>query len=234
MLSLVTSSTDEQLTTTGAVKLLLGLSGSSDDDLINGIINRASRWAETRLGRGPLTAQSYRETLSGYGGRRMQLSRYPVRAVTSLWGATDTGQATTFLSSAFKVDHAAGILVRDAGWAWNVPRVPRPFVEPLADSFYAGEEYEPWLGDYIAGWTYDGVSTDSANYSTVHGTTSTGRTLPDDIEEAVRYRAAQIYDGSQGIKSKRVGDLAITYATFSDGRIQDAAEELLESYRSVV
>ena len=235
MLEIVTESTDRQLTTTEAVKRALGTTGlTSDDAQISDLITQASRWAETYIGQGPLTVQSYRETLSGFGGRRMTLSRRPVRALPSLWSATDTGAATTILSSEFKVDHAAGLIERDAGFAWDAPAVPKPFAIPLDPAFWPGEEMARWLSDYKAGWTYVGISTDSENYSTVHGTTSTGRTVPEDIEQAVILRTVSIYGGEAGVVERRVGDLQIKYAIASDGTPFDPAKALLDAYRSVV
>ena len=233
MLTLISSSTDEQFATTAAVKNLLGLTTTSDDPLINSLITRSSRWAETYINRGPLGAASWRETLAGFGGRRMMLSRRPVYAVPSLWGATDTGTATTYLSSEFKVDKGAGFIERDAGFAWDVPPVPRGFATMEGGPF-SGEERSPWLVDYMAGYSYAGIATGSANWSTAHGTTSTGRTLPEDIEEAVRHRVAAIYEGNQGIVSRAVGDLRIQYATANDGQVYDPAVELLKPYRAVI
>ena len=232
MLDVVTKSTDVQLTTTAAVKDLIGATGSSDDTLIDSLITRASRWAETFVGR-PLTAQAYRETLSGFGSRRLSLSCRPVRAVTGFWGATDTGTATTMLTSEYKVDHDAGFFERNAGWAWDAPGIPRPFSIPLAPAYWPGEERAPWLADYVAGFTYDGIDTGSALYSTVHGSTSTGRTLPEDIEEAVRYRVAAMYEGNEGVVERSVGDLRVKYATFVDGRAVDPAADMLAPYREV-
>ena len=234
MLEIVTESSDRQLTTTSAVKDMLGITSTSDDSLIDALITQASQWAENYIGQGPLTVQSYRETLSGFGGRRMMLSRRPVRALPSLWSATDTGAATTILSSEFKVDHAAGLVERDAGFAWDAPAVPKPFAIPLDPAFWPGEEMARWLSDYKAGWTYAGISTGSDNYSTVHGTTSTGRTLPEDIEEAVIHRTASVYGGEAGVEMRKVGDLQIKYATGSDGMPFDPAAALLDTYRSVV
>ncbi len=236
ILTVVTSSTDEQLASTDAVRKLVGLTTdeTSDDARISTLISQASRWAETYIGR-PLSAASYRVALSGYGSRRMLLGRYPVRAVSSLWNATDTGSATTILSSGFKVDREAGTIERDAGFAWDASGVPRPFAFPLAGSAWPGEERAPWLADFVAGYTYAGIDTGSDNYSTAGpgGTTSTGRTLPEDIEDAVARRAADIYDGNVGVIEERVGDLGVKYATVG-GQPIDQAAQLLDAYRTYV
>ncbi len=165
----------------------------------------------------------------------MTLSRYPVRSVDSMWSATDTGAATTVLSSEFKVDREAGFIERDQGWAWDAPGVGNPFAIPLSGSPFPGEERSPWLVDYVAGYTYDGFTTDAALYSTAGpgGTTSTGRTLPEDIEDAVSRKAAAIYMGDEGVIERKVGDLAVKFATVG-GAPRDLAAELLNSYRTVI
>jgi hypothetical protein len=234
MLEIVTASSDPQYTTTAAVKALLGTTETSDDSLINSMITVASRWADNYVGY-PLSAAGYRETLSGFGGRRMILSRRPVRSVDSLWSATDTGTATTYLTSEFKVDRDDGFLERDEGFAWDAPGVPRPFSVPLGVAYWAGEEESPWLADYTAGYTYSGVTTDSDIWSTEHGTTSTGRTLPEDIEHAVLMKAAELYEDEGDIVERSVGDLRLKYATNRSGMpTKSPAETLLDQYRSYI
>lgn len=225
------ASTDAQLTTTQAVKDLLGVTGTSIDSAIDRLITQASRWAESYLAKGPLTVQSYREAVPGYGSRRLVLSARPIRAVISLWDSTDTGSATTYLSSEFSVDEDAGFIERDGGFAWDVDAVPQPFAVPLASAPRPGEEEPGWLADYVAGWTIDGVSTDSPNWSTEKGTTSTGRTLPEDIEEAVQLRVIERAEGRYGVKSRAVGDLRIAYGSGEES-LSAAARELLDAYRS--
>jgi len=232
VLTLTTSSTDAQFTTTAAVKTLLGITDTADDALLDSYITQASRWAENYIGHGPLSAQSYRETAAGFGGRNLQLSHRPVRAITGFWDATDTGTATTMLTTEYRLDADVGMLSRDAGWAWDAPGVPRPFALPLAAAYWAGEEAEPWMVDYVAGWTYSGLSTASDNWSTVQGTTSTGRTVPEDIELAVQLRVLALQSGDLGVVERSVGDLRVKYQSGDEGSRMDPAEELLAPYRS--
>ncbi len=238
MLSLVTSSPDEQFCTTQAVKDLIGSTGTADDALLNSIITRASRWAESYVGY-PLAAAAYRETLSGYGGRRLMVSRRPVVSVTGLWDTTDTGAATTMLSSEFKVDRKRGFLERNAGFAWDAPAVAAPFAFPLGAAYMPGEESAPWLVDYVAGYSHAGLTSgDSGVWSTAGpgGTTSTERTLPEDIEDAVIYRVIQEYKGKGGapVVERAVKDLRVKFGTFDDGTPVDPAKTLLDPYRAVV
>src|SRR5205814_298683 len=174
---------------------------TAQDTVFSDRIRQASRWAESYLGFPP-TLQTYRETVAGFGRRSLLLSRTPVRSVASVFDATDTGQATQILTSEFKVENAdAGLLTRREGFGWTAALQPPgsggPFLSsiPLEAAPLAGQEYKPWLVDYAAGWTYGGLATTSANYSTVAGTTSTERTLPEDVELAVLLKAQALYDG---------------------------------------
>lgn len=235
MLTITATATDDQYTTTSAVKDLLGTTLTSDDSLINSLISRASRWADQYVGY-PLSAHKYREDVAGFGTNSLMLSRRPVVGVASIWSGTDTGTATTMLSSEYGVDHSAGIIFRDRGFDWDAPAVSRTFAVPLAPQYFSGQEDGGWLTDYIAGYTYAGFDTGSPMWTTAGETcsTSTGRrTLPEDIEEAVRFKAAEMYAGDANVLQRKVGDLQIMYAKSQTGKHRDPAEELLAPYRSV-
>lgn len=235
-LTVLTRSTDAVLTTTTYVKTLLGTSTSTGNDAaISAYITAASRWAETYVGY-PLTAQTYRESLAGYDRRRLMLSRYPVRAVPIFLNGTDTGESGEILSSEFRVEADAGFLNRDEGFEWSVP-----FNADLTLTPRPGQEFKPWQADYVAGYTYAGMDTGSDNWSTVHGTTSTGRTLPEDIEHAVALKVISLIQGKDSaggdVTKEELGDLAVWYSASSGGTEREtmrAEELLLESYRRMV
>lgn len=222
LIDVVTSSTDAQLTTTSAVKLVLGVTATSDDGLLDAIITRASAWAEEVVGY-PLSAQGYCELVPGYGTRRLMLARTPIRAVTGLFNGTDSGDYSEVDSSEYSLDREAGFLERGAGWEWDVP------VESGDLGLWpqSGQEYPDWRVEYVAGWTYAGITTGSALYSTVKGTTATGRTLPYDVEHAVIKKTIGYYQASEGILAKQVGDLRLEY----DPVGEDPAFALLKRYR---
>lgn len=228
------ASTDPDLTTTGKVRGLLlggGATSTVQDAIISLAIRAASRWAESYIGY-PLSVASYRETRPGYGRRNLMITQTPVRAVRRLYDSTDTGgTAILLLSSEFRVEDAeGGLLSRDDGWSWTVPGEM-----DLSDRPVSGNEYKPWYVEYVAGYTYGGLSTDSVNWSTEQGSTSTGRTLPEDIEEAVAHRALSYVDGSHNVVQETLGDLKIQYRS---GRVDDPApsiaEQLLNNYVRVV
>lgn len=227
----VTAATTEYLTSITTLKVELGLStaATTDDARLTATVARASDWAERFVGYA-LRAQKYRETLAGFGTRRLMLGRTPVRSVAALFYGTDTGEdATEFLDSTeYGLDAEPGFLTRVAGWEWSVPVEQEITVRPQP-----GQEFTPWLVDYVAGYTLDGVSTGSALWSTAHGTTSTSRTLPYDIEQAVLLKAAGYWLGNENVVEKAVGDLRIRYATrmSGGGGVDDQAAALLGPYR---
>lgn len=242
MLDVVTASTDRSLATVAALKsLALGATATStvQDAYFADLIARSSRWAESYLGY-PLTLQTYQECVAGYGARRLVLARTPIVAVDRVFDATDTGTATQILSSEFRVqDRDAGFLSRNQGWPWTATLQAPSFsgwagggpAFPLSPEPVPGDEYEPFLVDYRAGWTLAGVETTSANYSTANGTTSTGRTLPEDIEYGVLLRAQDMFEGlDNDITAESLGDLSVNYASVQTDK-PTPAERLLMPYR---
>lgn len=235
------ASTDRDLTTTAKLKaLVLGATATStvQDGYFSDLIRRASDWAESYVGY-PLTVQTYQEMVAGFGSRRLMLERTPLRAVDRVFDATDTGTATQVLTSEFRVEHRdAGFLSRDRGWAWTANGNTLWHSEsafPLGLDPAAGEEYKPWLVDYRAGWTYAGVDTGSANWSTEAGTTSTGRTLPDDVEQAVLLKASALHEDSEEVVMEQLGDVRVQYQSAGVDRagnpVLSAWEKLLAPYR---
>lgn len=167
------------------------------------------------------------------------LSRTPIVAVDEVYDATDTGTATQIHTSEFMVENAeAGFLARDQGWPWSATLQARSAeggltATPLDPQPVPGEEYKPWLVRYRAGWTYGGVSTSSPNWSTEAGSTSSGRTLPEDIEDAVLSRAQVIFAGSTNVQSESLGDLSVNYRSGGADSASDE-EESLAPYRRFV
>lgn len=216
-----TATSTAGISTTSRLREHLGTTATSDDDYQARLLVRATDWAERVVGyplRGP---QVYRETLAGYGGLGLMLSRTPIRHVFGVFDATDTGSATVLTSSEYRIeDDEAGVLTRDSGFSWTVQQMTALDPYPQMHT-----ERRPWLIEYSAGWIGPGGKEAS---STGDGTTDTGPTIPTDIEQAVIERAAEWYEGQVGVASKKVGDLAITYRSESgDGM---TARALLAPY----
>ncbi|HAM40667.1 MAG TPA: hypothetical protein DCP69_04860 [Candidatus Omnitrophica bacterium] len=228
------TSTDGELLSTGAsLRSVLGATSTTNADLFalqTDLVRRASRWLEGPKGLGyPCQVQTYLETVPAFGGQTLMLSRTPIRVVLRMFDSTSTDTATEYCSTDYRIEDAdAGLLSRDAGWDWTA-----------GEKYYLGKaiipnsELKPWMVEYIAGWTYSGLTTDSDHYSTggVGGSTSTYRTFPDDLEQAVLLKAAEWArsGAGSGVQSESVGDLSVTYA--SAGNYRSEAADLVRPYR---
>ena len=215
-------------TTTGSV------STTQEIEYAGRLAARASAWAETYLGY-PLTLQVYSETLAGYGGPEIMLSRTPLVRVLRFFDSTATCEATAICSSDFRVeDAAAGLLSRDGGWRWTNDRREgeTPFNLGLAGAYLPGRETRPWLIEYVAGYRVTGSTVTCMGVSSGHDAYTTQATLPDDIVQGVAVRAAEFYANPMGVTSRRVGDLAVTYGSADAGPTGAAA--ILEPYRRLV
>lgn len=234
IIDVITATSDAQLTTTGFVKLLMGSTTTADDATLNTLITAASKWAQAYVGY-PLVAQRYHELTPSYGSRRLMLARSPIRSIKNgPFTATDTGSATELDSSSFRVNREAGMLDRDQGFAWDTPSYGRPFSAGLRETPNPGQERPIWFSDYIAGYTYGGIDTGSTIWSTRAGTTSTGRTLPEDIEQAVALKVVQMFEGNEGVMERAVGDLRVRYGSFGDtSKASDPSTSLLNPYRRI-
>lgn len=247
MISVAVASTDEDLTTTGLLKeIVLGATATSTalDAYLGRLIRRSSRWAESFIDAGPLTVQTYRETVSAFGRRNLMVSRTPIRAVLGVYRGTDTDEAVVLATSEFIVDDRdAGLIGRNVGFSWDVPlqwhgsALSGGDAIPLDPQPLSGQENKPWLVDYVAGWTYAGIDTGSANWSTVAGTTSTGRTLPEDVEMAIIQRGQRLFQNRDGVASESLGDAAVTYVNpnvlISPGGLASEEEMTLARYRRI-
>ena len=230
--SVCVSATEHALSTSSSLRLVLGATSTTATNAANqdayqlSLLKRATDWAERFVGY-PLHVQAYNEAVPSFGGLNLMLSQAPIRAVLRFFDSTSTDEATEICSSEYRVDDAdAGILSRAAGFRWTAG------VQYGLDRFVVpGSESRPWLVEYVAGYTLDGVDTGSENWSTRGGTTSTGRTLPHDIEHAILKKAAELYVMQPGnVLSESAGDLSVTYAN-SATNYRSEAEELLGPYR---
>lgn len=205
MLTVCASATSEALTSLAYVKSLLDLHDNEGDGLLTQLIGVASERVQRHC-RQSFLRQRYSETVAGYGSRRLTVSRTPIRAVYGLFNGTDTGLDAEILSTDYRVEDAeAGLLRTRKDFLWTAGTVVDMDETPIP-----GSEAQSYLVRYEAGYIGPLGAT-----STAFGTTSTGRTLPYDIEQAAAELTKQYYLGRQRdgmVKSKSVGDLSITYA----------------------
>lgn len=218
------TSTDGALSSAAELRLVLGATSTGSDAYQQSLVVRASRWAKTYLGYEPLS-QVYSEKVAAYGTPTLLLGQAPIRAILRVFNTTSTDEATAYTSTEIWIDdERAGTLTRPTGFDWTARGIPGVMAEGVAP----GSEEKPWLVEYQAGYVYPETS------STEYGTTSTGRTLPEDIEQAVLLRAAELFRQGQsaGIVSKSVGDLSITYGSASaTSNARSEAEDMLAPYR---
>lgn len=117
-LSVTTAAVARRLTRKEAVKAELGITASTDDALLDDLIDRASQAIVSYCHR-PFAREVYTETLSGFGDIHLQLARTPIVAVSSV---TDTNSATITDYSVADADR--GWLYRRLGWLWTVQAYP--------------------------------------------------------------------------------------------------------------
>jgi hypothetical protein len=215
MLTVCTSSTNSQLAQLGDLMTMLGATASSSGmDLA---LTQASDWATRYVGY-ELRRQVYQETVASYGNQNLMLSRTPILEVQRFFNSTSTGEATEFQSSEYRVaDPDAGFIERDQGYRWTAQEMWNlgSYVKP-------NSELRPWLLVYEAGYQVGETSSTDSKWAT----TTTSNSLPPTIERAVLLRAGEMYQGSSGVKSMKVGPLSVTYS--SEG--QDTSEGLLRPF----
>ena len=219
MITVCASSTNELIGTMSELMRVIGVTASSCG--IDEAHLAASQWTANYIGQ-PIHRAVYSETVKAYGGLNLSLSRTPVRGVRRVFSATDTGTATELCSTDYRLDQEGGFLNRDRGWAWTAQNYWNITYTPIPNS-----ETAPWLVEYEAGFlnTSGSSSTDTDTYAV----TSTDATMPQEIIRATMITARQLYVNAEGVvKSKKVGDLSITYAT--EGT-EDMATQLLDPWR---
>jgi len=202
-LTVCTSSTGLDGCVIKTTKALLGITGASDDALLTTLAGRAVEAIEGYLGY-PVRLQVYSESVAAYGSRYLMLSRTPIKVVLRAFDSTDTGTATAFCSTDYRIEDAdAGLISRDAGFDWTAP-IATDFV----DYHRPGQEEQPWLFEYAAGYRITGGT------STDFGTTSTGADLPGDIAQALDETVKAWYlarTQDVNVASVSVGSLSMTF-----------------------
>lgn len=224
MINACTTSTESQLAALGDLMALLGATASSSG--MDQALTDATDWVDGHVtgdAGGSVRRSVWAETLPGVGSQRLMVSRTPLWAVQRMFNGTDTGTATEYGSTSLRVENRdAGFieLVGDAGFRrtdivdWSLGAYPRPAAMT-----------RPWYVVYEAGWQFR-PSTSTSEYVT----TSTSRTVPGDVVRAVLLKAAELYQGGDGISSMSVGPLSLSYGGEGGTNV---VERLLSRYRRV-
>lgn len=227
MLTVCGTATGDLLVSLADLKDALNLTDAQHDETLTRFLKRTSARIETYVGR-PLFDQVYQAALPSYGGPILQLPRHPVRAVFRVFDGTDTGAGSVELTSTeYTVDAERGHLVRNSGWPWTYTAFAEvaPFPEPH-------HEYPRWLVEFSAGYV---PASGKDSGSTQDGTTTTGTTVPLDLQEAaISLTRSSWYARTResGVTSKSVGELSIHYAA-PTGSLPDEVAAMLQPYRSV-
>jgi hypothetical protein len=225
-LTVKSTATGDTLVSLADLKDALDITDAQHDESLTRFVRRASSRIETYIGR-PLFDQVYLAALPSYGGPILQLPRHPVRSVLRVFDGTDTGTATELTSTDYTVDHARGQLVRNAGWPWTYTAYTdvAPFPEP-------NQEYPRWLVEFSAGYV---PSAGKNACSTGDGTTTTGTTVPFDLQDATISLTRSLWYArtrEAGVTSKSVGELSVSYAQ-QTGLVPDDVAAMLAPYRSI-
>lgn len=227
MLTVCGSATDDRLTTLANAKELLQLTDSADEQFLDRLIVRASRRIRNYCGR-EFSLQTYQDILPSYGRVYLQLPEYPITQVLRVFDGSDTGTDTELSATEYRVDKAEGRLYREAGWAWTAQVQEGALTTfPPPDS-----EARRWLVEWSAGYTGPDGTT-----STGHGASSTGSTLPADLEDACLELVKASYKARSrpgDVQSESVGDVSVTYKAGGTRVLPETVEDLLAAYRSVI
>lgn len=207
MIEVLERAQSKRLTTLDALKTELGITDTSEDELLDHLIDQASALVETYCNR-CFAKQTYREIIPGYGNLYLALS---VRPVVSVKSVKRDGVAITdyYLDSP-----NSGLLYRRVGWGWS-PKILWGLtwhVEP--NSELANYEVE-----YTAGFVLPG---------------NPDRTLPADIEKACLDIAKTWYlenKQGNGIQSESLGDYSVTYAKQADRTLPNTVLLTLDRWR---
>jgi len=236
MITVLATATDEDLVTLENLKETLDITDANLDNKISRIITRAGKRVSSYIGTPVLGLQKYQAILPSYGSINLQLPRHPVRDILRVFDGTDTGVDNEYTSTDYRVDKERGWLNRDEGW--GLSRQVEDRTAGPAEIVVPGGEYKRWLVEFTAGYVLSGgLSTSSALWSTAGGSTSTGPTLPDEIEDATIEVAKGMYLSrlrDPGVTSERVGEVSITYQQPVGDGIPPSIAAILAPFRSMI
>ncbi len=196
MLRVCTSSTETTLLSLESYKTAIGTTSTADDGKILAALTRATSLVEAYVGY-PLRRQVYSESVAGYGGIDLRVSRVPVLSIESVLYSTEIVDPTSYEIG----DADAGLVYREQGWPWTagIEYDLTPHVVPRS-------ELKSYTVTYEAGYCVNG--------STEDGWLTTGEPVPSEVEAALTVAATFLYKGAgrdPSVSSKRIGELSVSY-----------------------
>lgn len=203
---------ENALTTLDAMKTYIGIAlddvDEQRDNTLMQLINAASAWLETKLGR-KLGRQTYTENKVAPGTQRLTLEQYPIISITSV---TDTTTDAAVEDYDFSDEGEIGVVFREDGWTY------RGHIGGLSYDFIAPRRYLQVI--YTAGYVLpkDATADDPA-------------TLPADLEAIIWNMVAQQWaiaeNDAAGLSAFSISDVSWTF----DKNISQTWQDVISLYR---
>ena len=198
----------------------------ANDPALSPLITRASS-AIMRYCGCVFAQQTYQEDVPGFGGTTLRLLRSPIASgvfaglypsgpittltsIVKLDSENSTSSTTVTATEYVLQDPMAGLVFRSQGWQWTAM-----ITTQLDDYIAYGSERPTYRATYTAGFTTPNVGTPAL---------TTEGTLPYDLRQACLEAVTAWYFRTQrdpSVLSRRMGDVAVTYATASDRTLRN-------------
>ena len=201
MVKVITPATQTVLVSLDEVKATLGITDTSEDDVLGRLLKGASAAIETYIGR-VLRKQTYEERVAGDNSQYLQLYNIPVGEVESIQYSgdiTDEDEERSVVSSDsyLLIDPGVGLVYSDAVWPWSVR-----YKIGLTDTILPHQTIPQYVVRYTAG------------YEPVDSLSSYPYKMPWDIVEATIV-TAKIWRASARrdpkVLMQKVDDLMVKY-----------------------
>lgn len=200
------------LTTLEAVKVFMGIDldevDPRRDAILSQLINAASAWLETTLGR-KLGRQDYRERYAASGTQRLVLEQYPIRTVKKI---TDTDNDEELGGYYWDDDGQVGVVYREEGWTYH------GHIGGLARDFIAPRRY--LLVEYTAGYILPKDATEEEPSD-----------FPSDLEAVLWNMIAQQWaimdNDAAGLSAFSISDVSWTF----DKEISGTWQTIISAYK---
>jgi len=206
------------LTTVATVKSDLGISVSTYDTILEGLVNAASTLIESRAGRQFHYEQVTAEKIAGHGTELLSVARYPIDKSKAV-AITYDGDTVDTADYEVDGDGKAGLIRSIYGnWEWTAGGAGNITCDGLP-----GTERKLYSVTYYGGWVLpNDVGT---------------RTLPDDLELACRLLVTQLYRGlgrDPSVVSESLLSGSVSYALGAQSAWPALSAAIVDSYRRIV
>lgn len=200
------------LTTLEAVKVFMGIDldevDPRRDASLSQLINAASAWLETELGR-KLGRADYRERYVAPGSQRLVLEQYPIRTVKKV---TDTDNDVELDGYYWDDDGHIGVVYREDGWTYH------GHIGGLARDYIAPRRY--LLVEYTAGYILPKDATEDEPSD-----------FPSDLEAVLWNMIAQQWaimdNDAAGLSAFSISDVSWTF----DKEISGTWQSVISAYK---